>query len=99
MMKKIQKCKIKECDRNSRSCGYCGMHYSRVRRYGRENIIKHAPYKGELCEIPKCNVIAEANGFCNRHNVQMRRHENIIYTFADEYRTESNGKCLKMWIK
>lgn len=70
-------CSIPECGKRHFGLGYCGAHYSRLRRYGDVSILKRpAPQKNApaCCTIPCCRKRHFAFGLCSAHYTRLRRH-------------------------
>lgn len=67
-------CEIEGCENKHNSRGYCGKHYTRLRRY---NSIKLPSKKIRKCKIKKCNNKHLAKGYCQRHYMKFRTINSI----------------------
>ena len=69
------RCAVEGCDRNSRSRGWCPMHYGRWRKYGDPTIIQRQPRPVDAkCSIPECEGEFYGRGWCNMHYNRWRNH-------------------------
>lgn len=86
-------CKVKDCQSISRTRGYCGKHYARVRRYGNPETVKHVRYQNGRCvaKISKdnrCRKAAYAKELCSMHYQRLRKNG----YFESYKQTERNPK-------
>ena len=79
MSKKIKKCRAEEgCDQEAKKLGFCGTHYTQVRRGVRDAssgaLLRElrVTYKGVLCKVEDCKASAFCKGFCSAHYQKYR---------------------------
>ena len=71
-------CRFPECDRPSRSRGYCHTHYEQLRNGRGPYPIGQSTHprfrnRGKPCNGPECTRISVANGLCKAHDYQRRQ--------------------------
>lgn len=71
-------CKAKNCADRTRTAGYCGKHYARVRRYGNPETVKQVRYKNGRCvakisPIHRCRKTAYCKELCTMHYQRLRK--------------------------
>lgn len=73
-------CSMPGCGKKSQCKGFCGMHYTRVFRYGNPNC-KHktGPKAIESCSVPGCGKKHRGLGLCSLHYFRQRDHRDLNY--------------------
>lgn len=78
----MKKCKVDNCDKNSKAHGYCSMHNHRMNRHG--NPLSGSKFRDtnhpKLCTIKDCVDKYLCNGLCRKHYERFRRHGNPVKT-------------------
>jgi len=69
-------CKIKGCDRQYYSKGYCHLHYQRLLVTGSPNRTLQMN-KGKVCKAPGCDKSAAVKGYCPMHYERWRQHHSL----------------------
>lgn len=80
-------CSVEGCDRRPAARGMCNKHWTRWRKYGRADILKHASWidpDNKVCTFSGCNQKAHSYGYCRAH----RR-----YTAKQKIIEHYGGKC------
>lgn len=74
------KCAVDFCGREAKCRGYCGTHYSRLRRTGDPLGMKRHRYTdGVQCSIDGCGRQAQDRGMCGMHAQRVRRYGDPNY--------------------
>jgi hypothetical protein len=68
-------CAVEDCQRRSRTRGFCNKHYQRFYRYGDPLYVKRHRY-GErprpACSADDCDQLAACKGMCRKHYQRTR---------------------------
>jgi len=72
---KSKNCKIKKCNKPSRSQGLCSTHYYRLYKYGDpEYSSKRVKNHGNLCIATDCDLPSYVKGYCQKHYGRLRTY-------------------------
>ena len=78
-------CKASNCEKRSRTGGYCPRHYQQVRRHGRLTPEREYHRRGIQCLVTDCSELQIAKGYCFRHYQQVRRYGRLTPEREREY--------------
>jgi hypothetical protein len=83
----MKKCLIKECKKTSVCKGYCGTHYTRLRRHGDPMIVKNIWYsENDKCLIADCKNKPKNKFLCDKHYARKLRYNDPNFvTSKDEW--------------
>jgi hypothetical protein len=70
-----QKCSVTGCDRESKTRGWCAMHYMRWGRHG-DPLYESQP---KVCSIEGCENRYIAKGYCQKHYRRLERKGDPLY--------------------
>lgn len=86
-------CAIDECQRNSKSRGWCDMHYKRWLRTGNPlNKLPGVPKRSEVgCLIEGCDNPHNAKGYCFTHYFRWKKHNDPMKLVEKGWHVDSNG--------
>jgi hypothetical protein len=86
-----QQCSVDQCDRVSRTRGWCPAHYARWRKCG--DVQADIPVRGteSLCSVDGCGHSIASRGWCNAHYQRWKRYGDVLADRVVRARIECDG--------
>ena len=75
-------CIVEDCERVAKSRGWCGLHYSRWRKYGdvSDEVVHHqwgVQSPKRPCTVDDCENTLLARGYCAKHYYRFRKYGSV----------------------